>query len=858
MKKAKTIKLTVSMAGLICIAGCAMLSFAPSGRMGPGDDLSAAIKSNRVVTLADGVYFLEKTIEVDGPVVLRAEHPGKAIIRGSYDFRGLEFVEISDADAAVMRPKRSNLLKWEVPVGLRASLEGDVARVGYPMFLADMDPQFVARCPNNSFFRLKNGKISHERGRKIFDPGAEGLPFVRDSLAELDERSEWFYQNGFLYYYWAPHYRWTKKFRETAVCQLAFVTEPFFRVKSTAKIAFEGVAFQAKVGEAPVVLEDVQDATFTDCSFRGTFGGIAGTANGTTVTRCSFDEMLGTSGVELVGDGNVLEGCTAKFGGRALRDEKAVFSVSGVGNRIVGCEVSREPGPAIAFAGRDNVIEKNRISRVAHDAEDPATIVGDKAAGVVRNNAIDEPPVVRSPERGLVLVPKPRSYKWSDKPLPPEGYRLKIDKNGAVTVEAADAAGRFYAGQTLKQLPKPYPELEIEDWPDYSWRGVHLDEARHFFGKKAVLRLLDQIAMHKFNVFHWHLTDDQGWRIQLDGFPELIEWGAKRPSSTRYRASRTQDGKPYGPYFYTKEDVQEVLMAAKARHIRVIPEIELPGHCTALLAAHPEFSCRGKLEPRAPWCHIGVSKDVLCVGNDDAVRYYEKIFDEVCKVFPGEWIHIGGDECPTERWEECTKCQRRLKQIGGKKMREIHGWLTHHFVEYLTKKGKKVVGYEELMEGGVPSSVTLMNWLDPRDASKMAKAGHNVVSIWGDMSYFDACQGVEDDPYWTIWDLGWYVNYIYAYRPRLSNDYYPTDVQTKILGSQCMLWTEYMLTPEEIEWKLWPRGCAMAEVLWTGDEGRDWNEFVTRLVPHVKRLRAQGVNSAPVPDKLIPKNEEGK
>ena len=836
--------------GMICAAGCAVFGLRAGEMVKPGDDLSAAIRANPVVTLSDGVYFLDETVVIDRPVVIRAEHHGKAIVRGSLDFKAADFGEITDEEAARFRIPKFKILKWTVPGALRKRFEGDVARADYPVLLADRKPQFVARGPNASFFRLKDGRVAHERGRKIVDPSADDHPFVRDSLTELDVPSEWFYADGVVYYAWSAHYRWAKAFREKADCQLAYVTAPFFRVKATAQVVFEGVGFQAKVGEAPVVLDGARGARFEKCSFRGTFGGIAGTACGTRIEGCLFEDLLGTAGVELEGDGNVIENCTAQFGGRALRDSKTVFSVSGNGNRVTGCEVSREPGPAIAFAGKDNVIEKNAISRVAHDEDDPSALVGNPAGNAVRDNGIDVPPAVRPPERGLVLVPRPRAYRWSGRPLPPEGYRLKVDKSGEVAVEAADEAGRFYAGQTLKQLPKPYPEIEIEDWPQYPWRGVHLDEARHFFGKAEVLRLLDQMAYHKMNVFHWHLTDDQGWRLQLEGFPELIEWGARRPTFFRYRSPGEQDGKPYGPFFYTKEDVKEILLAAEARHIRVIPEIELPGHCAALMAAHPEFCCLGKLERRVPFDRIGITKDVLCVGNDEAIRFYERIFDEVCKLFPGEYIHIGGDECPTDRWKECPKCQARLKSIGGREIREIHGWLTHHFSDYLTKKGKRVVGYDELLEGGCPTSTTIMNWRDPRDAAKAAKAGNDVVVIWGDRSYFDSAQGVEDDPYWSIWDLGWYVDYIYGFKPQRG---FEKEVRSKVLGSQCMLWTEYMLTPDEVEWKLWPRGCAMAEVLWTGDEGREWNEFVTRLVPHVKRLRGNGVNSAPVPDRLIPK-----
>ena len=306
----------------------------------------------------------------------------------------------------------------------------------------------------------------------------------------------------------------------------------------------------------------------------------------------------------------------------------------------------------------------------------------------------------------LALVPAPRELAWRegtcavaeqdvryvrDAALPPEGYRLEITTSG-VTVASADDAGAFYARKTLKQLaagerrsrgdrPTMVPCCVIKDAPAFRWRGFMLDEGRHFFGKETVKGLLDQMADHKLNVFHWHLTEDQGWRLDIPRFPELVKYGAVRPESPVHGCRGTKDdyrgnGQPYGPYFYTPDDIREILAYAKERFIMVVPEIEVPGHTRALLAAHPEFACKEGL-PRVPCMFNGVQDEVLCAGNDYAIRFMEQVYDEVCALFPGAYIHIGGDECP--------KCQARIKSLGLKDEDELQAWVTRHFTDYLAK-----------------------------------------------------------------------------------------------------------------------------------------------------------------------------
>ena len=263
----------------------------------------------------------------------------------------------------------------------------------------------------------------------------------------------------------------------------------------------------------------------------------------------------------------------------------------------------------------------------------------------------------------------------TDAAVPAEGYRLKVAADG-ITVTSSDAAGRFYAGVTLAQLKdgETWPCVEIEDAPAYRWRGAHLDECRHFFGKETVKQMLDLMAQHKLNRFHWHLTEDQGWRLDIPGYPELVKYGAVRSASVRHGQRATKgskedadklNGVKYGPYFYTEADIREIVAYAAERHIVIVPEIELPGHVFAALAAYPEFACvpanMASREPRLVW---GIEKDVLCLGNDKAIKFMEDVLDYVCRLFPGDVVHIGGDECPQVRWKDCPKCQARIKAGG--------------------------------------------------------------------------------------------------------------------------------------------------------------------------------------------------
>ena len=463
----------------------------------------------------------------------------------------------------------------------------------------------------------------------------------------------------------------------------------------------------------------------------------------------------------------------------------------------------------------------------------------------------------------LALVPAPREQVWRegtctyaekdirfvrDAAIPPEGYRLDVATNG-VTVASADDAGAFYARKTLKQLgTNAVPCGTVTDAPAFRWRGLMLDEGRHFFGKETVKNLLDLMADHKLNVFHWHLTEDQGWRLAIDRFPELVQYGAVRPESPMHGCTgRPNDyrgnGQPYGPYFYTAADVRETLAYAKDRFITVVPEVEVPGHIRALLAAHPEFACREGLS-RVPRTMNGIEDEVLCAGNDEAIRFMEQVYDEVCALFPGTYIHIGGDECRKKRWKECPKCQARMKSLGLKDEDELQAWVTRHFTDYLAKKGRRAIGWDEVLAGHPDAETVVHNWRKPEYGIEAAEKGHDVIVSVRGSTYFSLAQGVKEDPftYLSPW-LRCSLATAYSFNP-LSG--MTEAAKNRVMGAECCMWSECVWNEYDLAFKLWPRACAFAEAVWTGPGAHTFNDFRARMVRHRERLIAQRVNCAPL------------
>ena len=479
--------------------------------------------------------------------------------------------------------------------------------------------------------------------------------------------------------------------------------------------------------------------------------------------------------------------------------------------------------------------------------------------GVCRASGGDLPatlPLVPYPQKVVALEGRVRDLEMvcrADPSLAHEGYRLRV-ADGKAEIRHSTEAGRFYALQTLAQLRSAdgsYPAVEIEDAPAFPWRGVLLDESRHFWGKEVVKRLLDRMAAFKLNVFHWHLTDAQGWRLQIDRYPELTDRGARRPIPDwewHIRDAKDAVGE-YGPFFYTKDEVREVLDYAKARHIRVIPEIEIPGHSRELILCHPDFSCLdwGTFADRIRDKRFTNKADVLCVGNDAVMTFFENVLTEVAELFPDEIIHIGGDECPRDNWKECPRCRKRMEEEKIADENGLQAWVTHRFAKFLAGKGKRIIGWDEILSGGLPAGAVVMSWRGSEGGIAAASQGHDAVICPHSFCYLDYPTGELDDAceYPRFCQTAFTpLERIYSLDPYEG---IPQEQRKHVLGSQTMNWCESTWTEKDLEYKMWPRTCANAEIVWTGPGRRTFADFRRRLEPIARRLAAGGVNVSLAP-----------
>lgn len=435
-----------------------------------------------------------------------------------------------------------------------------------------------------------------------------------------------------------------------------------------------------------------------------------------------------------------------------------------------------------------------------------------------------------------------------------EGYHLKVEKR-QITIEANQPAGIFYGVQTLLQmLPKEIRSQQVQhdvewtiagaditDKPQFPWRGLMLDVSRHWFTKEEVMRFIDELAEYKMNVFHWHLTDDQGWRIEIKSLPNLTAkgaWRAKRVGQWWQREPQQPDEEAtYGGY-YTQEDIKDVLAYAKQRYVRVIPEIDVPGHSLATLVAYPELACM-----KAPkYVNVGnkfygEDENTLCAGKEETFEFLDKVFTEVAALFPDEYIHVGGDECFKGFWHKCPRCQARMKTENLKDENELQSYVIHRLESILKAKGKKLIGWDEILEGGLAPDATVMSWRGMEGGIKAAKANHHVIMTPTQHCYLDLWQGepsVEPDTYSMC---------------RLSDSYrfnpVPDSVPAEmVLGGQGNLWSESVPTFHHAEYMTWPRGWALAEVLWSGPAKTDWDEFWPRVEKHFERADIAGINYA--------------
>lgn len=438
--------------------------------------------------------------------------------------------------------------------------------------------------------------------------------------------------------------------------------------------------------------------------------------------------------------------------------------------------------------------------------------------------------------------------------MPKEGYRLRVDQKG-VNIQAADPAGAFWAVQTLRQLMPAgmengsytgtlsIPYVDISDAPAFPYRGMHLDVGRHFFDKEFIKEYIDALSMLKMNYFHWHLTEDQGWRIEIKKYPKLTTHAAYREETLigHYNDQPQRfDGQRYGG-FYTQEEIKEVVAYAQSRNVTIIPEIEMPGHAQAAVSAYPELGCTGEQVPVATkW---GVFENIYCP-SEATFTFLKDVLDEVIELFPGEYIHIGGDEAPKVQWENCELCQEIITREGLKDEHELQSWFIQQIEEYLNSKGKKMIGWDEILEGGLAPNATVMSWRGVEGAVEAAKQGHDVILTPTSHVYFDYYQS--DDPDEPL-AIGGYLplEKVYGFNPYpdgLTEEEYPY-----VLGAQGNVWTEYMPTTDQVEYMAYPRMLAMSEVVWSGpsmDPTKDYPDFLERLEPFYDRLSALDINAA--------------
>ncbi|MFI5128841.1 MAG: family 20 glycosylhydrolase [Chitinophagales bacterium] len=435
-------------------------------------------------------------------------------------------------------------------------------------------------------------------------------------------------------------------------------------------------------------------------------------------------------------------------------------------------------------------------------------------------------------------------------------YELAVDKKGIYV--HGNAKGLFYAFQTLIQLlPTPdkilpntniqIPFVSIKDSPRFAYRGMHLDVGRHFFPVSFIKKYIDYLALHKFNTFHWHLTEDQGWRIEIKKYPKLTQVGAWRNGTIigRY-PGKGNDGKRYGGY-YTQAQIKDVVAYAQKRYITILPEIELPGHASAAIAAYPELSCfpneptiryfnkqctwsgdsTGK-QVQQTW---GVFNDVFCAGKENTFKFLQDVMDEVLALFPSKVIHVGGDESPKENWKKCPRCQGRMKEKGLKDEHELQSYFIQRMEKYLNSKGRTLIGWDEILEGGLAPKALVMSWRGEEGGIAAAKQNHDVVMTPGGWVYFDHSQTQNEDSV----TIGGYTSiektYSYEPVPAVLN----AQEAKHVLGAQGNVWTEYMENTRKVEYMIFPRMSALSEVLWSPKAKRNWQDFEKRLQTQFKR-----------------------
>ncbi|MBO4671979.1 MAG: family 20 glycosylhydrolase [Bacteroidales bacterium] len=522
-----------------------------------------------------------------------------------------------------------------------------------------------------------------------------------------------------------------------------------------------------------------------------------------------------------------------------------------------------------ACAGRQEVQEPQIVPQPAHLERTEGTFTFDKslpvyvdgpdsallrtvgflnsrlqtAAGFSLKVISDEDPLQHGGERGLFFL---------DAGLPAEAYNLRITPE-RIVAEYGDGAGAFYAVQTLLQLLPDaifadtrqggvrwaVPCVDIDDAPRFPYRGMHLDCCLHFFDIPFLKRYIDLMALHKVNRFHWHLTEDQGWRIEIKKYPLLTEKGQWRKETVVGSLhSGVYDGKPHGG-FYTQEEARDLIRYAAERYVTIIPEIEIPGHSLAAISCYPELSCglEDHYETATKW---GIFKQVYCP-KEETFKFLEDVFDEIIDLFPSELIHIGGDECPKASWKKCPHCQALIKKLGLKDEFELQSWFIQRMEKYINSKGRQIIGWDEILQGGLAPNARVMSWLGEEGGIKAAQQHHEVVMSPYPKYYLDYWQGDPDSEPLAMGGPT-LLRTMYEYEPVPA--VLTPEERRYIIGVEGCVWTEYMPTPARVEYMAWPRMCAIAEAGWT-TAAKDWDGFTRRLETHLGRLDRLGVGYCP-------------
>ncbi|NOU46591.1 MAG: family 20 glycosylhydrolase [Bacteroidales bacterium] len=521
---------------------------------------------------------------------------------------------------------------------------------------------------------------------------------------------------------------------------------------------------------------------------------------------------------------------------------------------VMACEKREKPQVSIIprpekYWVSSNTINFDRKTRIIYEDPNPALrLMADDLALQIGKHAAFTPEVVALSQAKSIGNDITLTINLADSAYGNEGYKMEHNGMKFLSIQANNAKGIFYGIQSFLQLlpsvgvEKPdeivLPSIYIEDKPRFSYRGMHLDVGRHFFPVSFVKQYIDLMAMYKFNTLHWHLTEDQGWRIEIKKYPKLTEVGAWRDKTIvghQVNENKVFDNLRYGG-FYTQEEIREVVDYAALKQITIIPEIEMPGHSLAALAAYPEMGCSGgPYQVAGEW---GVFDDVYCT-KEQTFTFLEDILTEVIGLFPGTYIHIGGDEVPKTRWKNCPSCQKRMKSEKLKTEQELQSYFVRRIEKFLASHNRRIIGWDEILEGGLAPEATVMSWRGITGGIDAAQMGHDVIMTPGDVCYFDHYQGDSDHEPLAIGGLT-KVSEVYAYEP-VPEELSPNRFKY-ILGAQANVWTEYLTKPEDVTYMVLPRMAALSEVVWSPKEKREWSAFYKKLPYHFALYKEMGLH----------------